>query len=59
MKAYQFGNKQAPAILLLTGTRCHWKSNFENVIPLLADEMRLLCVSYDGLPAVPINGWHL
>lgn len=45
MKAYQFGNKQAPAILLLPVTRCHWKSNFENVIPLLADEMRVLCVS--------------
>lgn len=48
MKIYQFGNKQAPAILLLPGTCCHWKSNFENVIPLLADEMCVLCVSYDG-----------
>lgn len=34
--------------MLLPGICCHWKSNFEKVIPLLADTFRVLCVSYDG-----------
>lgn len=45
---YSFGAEGAPAILLLPGTCCHWKSNFGHVIPLLAQEYRVLCVSYDG-----------
>ena len=49
MKIYTFGAENAPAILLLPGTCCHWKSNFGHVIPLLAESYRVLCVSYDGL----------
>ena len=48
MQLYAFGAETAPVILLLPGTCCHWKSNFGHVIPLLADENRVLCVSYDG-----------
>ena len=48
MKIYSFGAETAPVILLLPGTCCHWKSNFGKVIPLLADTVRVLCVSYDG-----------
>ncbi len=48
MKIYAFGAENAPVILLLPGTCCHWKGNFEKVIPLLADSFRVLCVSYDG-----------
>ena len=48
MKVYAFGAENAPVIMLLPGTFCHWKSNFEKVIPLLADTFRVLCVSYDG-----------
>lgn len=48
MKVYAFGAENAPVIMLLPGTSCHWKSNFEKVIPLLADTFRVLCVSYDG-----------
>ena len=48
MKIYTFGAGNAPAILLLPGTCCHWKSNFGHVIPLLAESYRVLCVSYDG-----------
>ena len=48
MKIYSFGAENAPVILLLPGTCCHWKGNFEKVIPLLADSYRVLCVSYDG-----------
>lgn len=48
MKVYSFGRKESPAILLLPGTCCHWKSNFQHVIPLLEDTYHVLCVSYDG-----------
>lgn len=48
MKVYSYGAEDAPVIVLLPGTCCHWKSNFEKVIPLLADTYRVLCVSYDG-----------
>lgn len=48
MKVYSFGEEHAPAILLLPGTCCHWKANFNKVIPLLADTFHVLCVSYDG-----------
>lgn len=48
MKVYSFGAEDAPVILLLPGTCCHWKSNFEQVIPLLQDDYHVLCVSYDG-----------
>ena len=48
MKVYEFGQADAPAIMLLPGTCCHWKGNFGAVIPLLADTFRVLCVSYDG-----------
>lgn len=48
MKVYEFGAKNAPAIMLLPGTCCHWKGNFGHVIPMLAQDFRVLCVSYDG-----------
>ena len=48
MTVYSFGDPSAPVILLLPGTCCHWKSNFGHVIPLLAEDFRVLCVSYDG-----------
>ncbi len=48
MKVYTFGESDAPVILLLPGTCCHWKGNFGHVIPLLARDFRVLCVSYDG-----------
>ena len=48
MKVYEFGEASAPALLLLPGTCCHWKGNFGHVIPLLEQDFRVLCVSYDG-----------
>ena len=35
MKVYAFGEPDASAIVLLPGTCCDWKGNFEAVIPLL------------------------
>ena len=48
MKFYEFGDEHNPVILLLPGTCCHWKANFEKVIPFLAQDFRVVCVSYDG-----------
>lgn len=48
MKIYTFGQETVPVMLLLPGTCCHWKGNFGAVIPLLAEQFRVLCVSYDG-----------
>ena len=48
MKIYTFGAEEAPVLLLLPGTCCHWEGNFGHVIPLLAQSFRVLCVSYDG-----------
>lgn len=48
MKVYSFGREEAPVIVLLPGTCCHWKSGFEQVVPLLEQDFRVLCVSYDG-----------
>lgn len=48
MKVYAFGRGDAPAIMLIPGTCCHWKGNFGHVIPLLERDLRVLCVSYDG-----------
>ena len=48
MRFYAFGEENAPAILLLPGTCCHWKSNFGHVIPLMQTHYRVLCASYDG-----------
>ena len=45
MKVYAFGKPDAPAILLLPGTCCDWEGNFGRVVPLLADDFRVLCVS--------------
>lgn len=51
MKLYTFGREDAPTILLLPGTCCHWKSNFDHVIPLLEKDFRVLCVSLTGCAA--------
>ena len=48
MRVYSFGDENAPVLLLLPGTCCHWKGNFGHVIPLLERDFRVLCVSYDG-----------
>lgn len=48
MKFYEFGENHNPVIMLLPGTKCHWKNNFEQVIPLLETDFHVVCVSYDG-----------
>ena len=48
MKFYELGSENAPVLLLLPGTCCHWRANFGAVIPLLKQDFRVVCVSYDG-----------
>jgi len=48
MKFYTFGDREKPAVLLLPGTCCHWRLNFDAVIPLLEQNLHVICVSYDG-----------
>ncbi len=47
MKFYNYGDKNAPVIMLLPGTCCHW-SMFSKAASLLKDTFRVICVSYDG-----------
>lgn len=48
MRFYTFGERERPVIVLLPGTCCHWRLNFEHVIPLLQQDFYVVCVSYDG-----------
>ena len=48
MKFYTFGKTEAPIIMLFPGTCCHWKRNFEPVIPMLERNFCVVCASYDG-----------
>ena len=48
MKFYEFGDLYKSVIILLSGTCCHWKANYEKVIPFLTKNFRVICVSYDG-----------
>ncbi len=58
MKFYEFGDEHNPVILLLPGTCCHWKANFEKVIPFLAQDFRVVCVSYDGFDETEKSVFH-
>ena len=48
MTVYEFGDETKPAIMLLPGACCYWKTNFGEVIPLLQETFRVCVVSYDG-----------
>lgn len=48
MKVYEFGSWDAPVLLLLPGTCCHWRRTFGPVIPLLKESFHVVCISYDG-----------
>ncbi|MCR5272969.1 MAG: alpha/beta hydrolase [Lachnospiraceae bacterium] len=48
MNIHEFGDKNNPVILLLPGTICYWKSNFEKVCDTLAKNYLVAIVSYTG-----------
>lgn len=48
MKVHEFGNPENPTLLLLPGTCCYWKANFEHVLGRLTERMHVGIVSYTG-----------
>lgn len=48
MLFHEFGDPSKPIIMLFPGTMCHWKANFEKVIPRLLSDFFVLVVSYTG-----------
>lgn len=48
MTVHEFGDKNAPVIMLLPGTMCYWKGNFGGVIDKLAEKFRVAAVAYTG-----------
>ena len=48
MRYYIYGKDNEKTIMLLPGTCCNVKSNFSQVIPLLAKHFRVIGVDYDG-----------
>ena len=48
MKVYEFGSWDAPVLMLLPGTCCHWRRTFGHVIPSLKAAFHVVCISYDG-----------
>jgi pimeloyl-ACP methyl ester carboxylesterase len=48
MKYYELGKQHEKTIMLLPGTCCNVKSNFSQVIPLLAKHYHVIGVDYDG-----------
>ena len=48
MKIHESGDRNKPVILLLPGTMCYWKANFEEVISELANDFLVAAVAYTG-----------
>lgn len=48
MKIHEFGRNGQPVLLLLPGTCCYWKANFEHVVKPLAEDFRVGIVAYSG-----------
>ena len=62
MKFYEFGELNKPVIILLPGTCCHWKANFEKVILPMAVRIRysntyFLCCE-NGREISGAVSWH-
>lgn len=48
MKIHEFGKENHPFILLLPGTCCYWKANFEGVLETLTQDFHVGIVAYSG-----------
>lgn len=48
MKIHEFREPDKPVLLLLPGTCCYWKANFENVLENLTQDFRVGIVAYSG-----------
>ena len=58
MHIHEFGNKENPVILLLPGTMCYWKGNFDGVIEELAKDFLVAAVAYTGFDAEDKEDYH-
>ncbi|MBR1797824.1 MAG: alpha/beta hydrolase [Clostridiales bacterium] len=48
MHIHEFGDNKKPVILLLPGTMCHWKGNYDKVIDTLKEDFLVAIVAYTG-----------
>ena len=48
MNIHEFGDKNKPVIILLPGTMCYWRGNFENVLNELLKDFLVAIVAYTG-----------
>ena len=48
MLCHEFGDSSKPIIIFLSGTMCHWYTNFAKVIPSLIEDFFVVVVSYTG-----------
>ena len=55
MTVYEFGDETKPAIMLLPGACCNWKTNIGAVIPRLTEKFRVCVVSNDGFDDTESN----
>lgn len=58
MKAYEFGDKNKPVILLFPGTCCYWKTNFGHVLPGLQKYFYTVVISYSGFDDTEKTTFH-
>lgn len=58
MRFYELGNINNPVIILIPGTCCHWKNNYDHVLDLLTESFYVVCVSYDGFDETEQTEFH-
>ena len=58
MKAYEFGDKSKPVILLFPGTCCYWKTNFGHVLEGLQKHFYTVVISYSGFDDTEKTTFH-
>lgn len=58
MKIHQFGDKNKPVILLLSGTMCYWRGNFGEVINNLSKDFLVAAVAYTGFDENDTENYH-
>ncbi len=46
MTIHEYGKKENPVLLLLPGTVCHWKGNYDGVVDKLAEDF-LVCADLE------------
>lgn len=58
MRIHEFGDQKNPVLLLLPGTACFWKTNFGEVIDLLAKDFFVAVVAYTGFDELDTESYR-